>query len=435
MKRRALIISAAAATVAAVAIVVYLAWPESKVKSGCDGQSAGCVSVGPGEPLYIGSLLAAEDASGADSLASLGIAIDYLDGKFDGADGRLLGHPVQLISEDDGCSPEGGRLGAERLLQEKKLLGIIGTTCSSAALDEADQLTSARKVLLISPSNSAPGLTDSEHHQRFYFRTALNDLIQSEVAADFAFNKIARRRAAVAYTPDAYSKQLAAGFAERIRLKGATVVAQSDLNAKGGVAAALRQAAAGNADVVFIPVLESSKPACSEVVSAIQSVPALSKAAIIVSEGCQTRDFLKKLGAKADGVYASGPDSSDIIQSRFYRDEFLPAFKRQSGSGPQAVFAPNAFDAANLLFSAIRRSSRGEPGGGLLIDRDKLRSAMLDVNGYGGLSGNLTCGPTGDCAQGAKIAIFQAPQWPVADPSAKPVFTRYKTIAELRAGP
>jgi hypothetical protein len=88
-----------------------------------------------------------------------------------------------------------------------------------------------------------------------------------------------------------------------------------------------------------------------------------------------------------------------------------------------------------LIFGAIRQAADRQPGGGLVIDREKLRSALLNVKGYSGLSGTLDCSTTGDCAQGGRTAIYEAPDWPVNQPDAEPVFSQSKSIAELLTGP
>ncbi len=431
-KKTKLIIGAASAC-AVVALLAVALWPSAEQADDCSGSR--CTTVAAGEPIFLGSLLSDADTQGIDALTATELAIDYLDGRFDGIGGRLLDHPISLISENDDCSPEGGRLGAERLLEEAKLLGVIGTTCSSSSLDAADTLMSARKTPIISPSNSAPSLTDAERHQRYYFRTALNDLLQGEVVAEFAYNKIARRRAAVLFSPTAYSSQLGEAFGDRFKLRGGVVASSSNIEAGGGLSAAVRAAEREQADVIFVPVQMSSKPSCADTVEAIRASSVLRSARIIVSEACQDRTFLTAVGKSADGVYASGPDAGDTADDLFYQSEYLPAFKRSAGAAPAGVFDTNAFDAANLIFGAIRQAAERKPGGGLVINREALRSALLDIKGYSGLSGTLDCSTTGDCAQGGRIAIYEAPNWPVSKPRAEPVFSQSKSIAELLTGP
>ncbi|MSX02637.1 MAG: ABC transporter substrate-binding protein [Actinobacteria bacterium] len=435
MSRRAKLAAGGAAACLLALLLAVVMWPSANAPDPCAADSSRCATIAAGEPIYLGTLLSDTDTQGIDALTSTELAIDYLDGRFDGIGGRLLDHPISLVSENDGCSPEGGRLGAERLLQEDKLLGVVGPTCSSSALDAADALLTARKTPIISPSNSAPSLTDAERHQRYYFRTALNDLLQAEVASAFAYEKLGGRTAAVMFSPSAYSSQLGVAFGNRFKLKGGTVVSRSNLEGSGGLTGAIRAAERKKPDVIFVPVQMSTKPSCADTVAAIRASATLRASRVIVSEACQDRTFLTALGKEAAGVFASGPDAGDTARDPFYQSEYLPAFKRSSGAAPAGVFDTNAFDAANLIFDAIRQAAERQPGGGLVVDREKMRSALLEVKGYSGLSGTLDCSTTGDCAQGGRIAVYKAPDWPVLNPKAKPVFSQSKSIVELLTGP
>lgn len=96
----------------------------------------------------------------------------------------------------------------------------------------------------------------------------------------------------------------------------------------------------------------------------------------------------------------------------------------------------SAFDAANLVFDAIRRGAIVQSDGSLLLPRSALVEAMRVVDGYGGVSNRLACTPTGDCAQSATIGIFRAPAWPVGSSAqfAQPVFSKTKTLASVVRG-
>ncbi|MGI9186966.1 MAG: branched-chain amino acid ABC transporter substrate-binding protein [Gaiellales bacterium] len=389
-----------------------------------------CVEVGIGEPIYLGAFLALDFASGRDVLASVRLALDYLDGAFDQHQGQLLGHDVALLVEKDGCSPLSGRIGAEALLTEPGLLAVIGPTCSGTASGSADRVFSDHDVLLVSPSNTAPSLTDPDAHQRTYFRTAFNDAIQGSVVADFVFSRQERQSAVtIAKAEDAYSSQLAGTFSNSFAALGGTVARSFSLKPKDsrtGVALAL---AADPPEAIFISL---QTPDCGQVAAAVRSQRALDRSLIVVAESCQTEDFVASLGAKARGIYASGPDFSAVQDDRFYRDWFLPAYRQLTGNPPDGVFGPSAFDATGLVVDAIRRTAQVLPGGVLRFSRAQLRRALLDVSRYAGLSGSLTCLPTGDCSEGARIAIYRAPDWPIVrGDRATPVFSQFKTLAEV----
>ena len=165
----------------------------------CDADPFGCVEVGDGEAITIGTLLviSGPNASlGQDSQNGVVMAADHLDGTFDGVNGELLGHPIAFNHQDDGCSAEGGQAGAQALAADPSTVGVIGTSCSSAALGVADTILSDKGIAIISPSNTGPALTTPEEHQAFYLRTAHNDKLQGAAVAKFAYNELGARTAA-----------------------------------------------------------------------------------------------------------------------------------------------------------------------------------------------------------------------------------------------
>lgn len=416
------------------------------VAAGCGGSSSSqtsaasctesgptCVRVGLGQPLYLGTLLFESDPIGVDVARSIRLAIDYLDGTFDGIPGQLLGHDVSVVVEDDGCSAVGGRTGALRLLQEPALVAVIGTSCSSAAFGAADVTLEKDNVLLLSASNTAPGLTDSSTHERNYFRIAFNDIIQGSTVADFAFTRQQWATAiSVHKEDDAYSTQLTEAFTQSFLLLGGTSL--GDLGVSESLPPAAVQRAVAKAQPTFVFIAEFT-PVCDEIAAAIRQAPSTRDIPIVVSEACQTPTFLKTLGADANGIYTSGPDFSTVRESEFYNKEYLPAYRRLTGGDPIGVFHPTAWDTANLLFDAIRRTAVSDSSGVLTIDREALRRALLEVRGYEGLSGRLSCTSSGDCAEGARIAIYRAPNWPVnKGDAAEPIFSQLKTLSQIKNG-
>jgi branched-chain amino acid transport system substrate-binding protein len=59
-----------------------------------------------------------------------------------------------------------------------------------------------------------------------------------------------------------------------------------------------------------------------------------------------------------------------------------------------------------MIFAAIEKIAVKEPNGTLHIPRGALREMMYATSGFHGLTGVLTCSPTGDCAD-PLIAVYQ----------------------------
>jgi len=94
--------------------------------AGCT-DALGCVEIAAGDPIKIGYALVTSGANtslGEDSVRGIEIAVDDLGGE-------LLGHPIEIVGEDSGCTPEGGQTSATKLASDPSIVAVIGTSCSS----------------------------------------------------------------------------------------------------------------------------------------------------------------------------------------------------------------------------------------------------------------------------------------------------------------
>ena len=399
----------------------------------CDTVEFGCVEVASGAPITVGTLLAisGDTASlGQDSQDGATLAIDYLDGTLDGnLDGELLGHTVELSNEDDLCSAEGGQAGATALAADPSIVAVIGTSCSSAALGVADKILSDKGILLISPSNTNPGLTSEEAHQPFYLRTAHNDKIQGAIVSDFVYTKQGITTAATINDESPYADGLAAAFRDNFEAAGGKITAVEAINsADTDFKPLLTSIAQGNPGALYFP---DFNPACALI--AKQAAEIMPDTLLIGSDGCLATDFLETAGAAANGVFASSPDLSVFANGDFYKNEFLPAYKESFGTDPTSVFHAHSFDAMNILFEAMKSTAVENDDGSLTIPRQALRDAIFATSGWAGITGTITCNELGDCATDVTIGVFEAPGWPVEGGSGNtdPVFSETKTLDDV----
>jgi branched-chain amino acid transport system substrate-binding protein len=402
----------------------------------CTSDQFGCVTLASGEPIKIGTLLSitGENSSlGIDSQRGVVLAVDYLDGKFDGKAGQLMGHPVELVNGDETCSKEGGQAGATKLAADAKILSVIGTSCSSAALGVADTIFSQKGMLLVSPSNTGPSLTADGQHQPFYLRTAHNDKIQGAVVADFATKKLQAKTAATVHDESPYSDGLAAVFRQVFEKQGGKITNDEAVQASDrDMKPVLNSIAQNKPDFIYYPAFN---PVCALMAKQGRAIPALKSTALMGSDGCAAPEYVKVGGKSVYGSWSSSPDqSAQAEKNPFYGEQFLPAYKKEFGESPISVFNAHAYDALNILAEAIKKTAKDD-GGTLTIPRTKLKDEVYKTSDYKGLSGTLTCTPLGDCATAVSIAVYKVPDWPIegGTPNAKPVFTETKTLQEASA--
>lgn len=400
----------------------------------CATVEFGCVEVAAGAPIRFGSLLAISGdvaTLGVDSNNGITLAIDYLDGTFDATPGTILDHPVEVQEEDDLCSKEGGQAGAQKLAADPTITAVVGTSCSSSALGVADTILAGKGIVLISPSNTAAGLTSEEGHQPFYLRTAQNDAIQAKVVADFVYNELGFTKAATVHDESPYAAGLTGGFKDFFEAAGGTVTAEEQITSTDtDFHSLLTSIAQTSPELIYSP---DFNPACALIAKQAKDIAGLAGVELMGSDGCAASTFFDQAGDAANGFYLSGPIPSPSDVANPTLPAYQAAYKEQFGN-PTADFNPNAFDAMTMLAAAVEKVAIKGDDGSLQIPRGALKDAMFATTDYAGISGVMTCIATGDCASGAKvnIGVYKAPDIPIdgGNPDGKPVFTEQFTLSE-----
>lgn len=355
----------------------------------------GCVVVEKGAPIRIAYALVVEgpDASlGTDSKRGIEIQIDDRGGK-------LLGHPIELVGENTGCNAEGGQAAATKLSTDKSIAAIVGTSCSSEARAGFPILSEAG-FAMVSPSNTAPDLTDPAKHAAGYFRTAHNDKVQGAVAAEFAYNSLGARKAATVHDGSLYADQLQQVFANRFKELGGEIVYQGAVQPTDtDMRSVLTSIAANPPDILYYPIFVA---AGGFITAQAKETPGLENTALMGADGIYTPDFLKAAGEASNGMYLSSPDFT-VFGDAYTK--FQEKYEAKYGEKVLNVFHAHAYDATGLILSAIEKVAV-DVNGTLYIGRQALRDAIAATKDYKGLTGNLTCSPNGDCAD-PKIAVYQ----------------------------
>lgn len=359
----------------------------------------GCVDIAPDEPIHIGYALVIsgpDETLGTDSRTGIEVAIALK--------GQVLGHDVNLTGEDEACSAEGGQAAGTKLSADPTLVAVIGTSCSSAARVAVPLLSQAGFVI-ISASNTAPDLTEAGNPNQHpgFLRTAHSDSIQGAAAARFAFEEMGVTKAATIHDGSIYAEKLQEVFADTFVELGGEITAQEavDPNATD-FKSVLTSIVTGGPEFIYYPIFVK---AGSLITRQAKEVPGLETVYLMGADGMFSPDVAEGAGEQVEGLYVSSPDLAAF--STDYETVFLPKYKELSGvDAPISIFHAHAYDATNIIFAAIEKVAVQDADGTLHIGRQALRDAMYATADYPGLTGNLTCTPTGDCAD-PKIAVYE----------------------------
>ena len=368
--------------------------------------SLGTVTVEAGDAIQIRSL---EAITG--DVAFFGLPIDRATQIAVDDYGQIHGFDVDLgTSLDDLCSNDGGQAAAQTIVADEDVVGVIGTSCSGAAVAAAPLITDAG-VVLISGGNTSPALTSDlagtagQNYSVGYYRTAHNDLYQGAAMAKFVFSELGISEAAAIHDGDPYTHGLAQAFADAFEAEGGTITGFSGIN-KGDtdMVPVLTEVAGGSPGALFFPIFQ---PEGDFVADQAPTVPGLEDTVLLAADGLLNTNYLAL--PQTRGMYFSGPDQrfgENVNQSTGKSAaDLLATYEAAFGERPAAPFWAHGYDATTLLLDAISAASWVEDGN-LMIDRQGIRDHLNSVQGYQGLIGTINCDAFGDCGA-ARITVVQ----------------------------
>ncbi len=352
----------------------------------------------PGTPIRIGYLLWETNPIGIDTLRAIEIAITDIGGE-------LYGHPIDLIGFDAECNELGAQRGAQILVRDDSIVGVIGTTCSKGALRAAPIISDGNRVM-ISSTNTSPELTDPDTRAEGFFRTAPNDLNQVVAMAQYAYNELGSRKLATIYDADEILQKLQSEFLcqEFTSLGGECVLQKTKESSNPYMPPVINSLIEVSPDLVYFMGWEPKDFATF--ITAVKEAPELGNISISGWNVYNTPNFLEAAGENAVGVYISTTtlefEHTDAYQS------FMDAYTGRYGEEFLSEFPAYDYDAASLLLNAIKQVAVEGEDGSLFIDPLAIRQELYSIVDFPGLTGLLTCSTSGDCAfnRPGKVYVF-----------------------------
>lgn len=285
--------------------------------------------------------------------------------------GGVLGRQVQVVLKDTACDYFAGREAAQAAIDEGAWF-LIGAVCTDASEGVA-QIAGPAGVLQISPASVAAGLTlDVEGDARpLVFRVPTLDVVQGEVAARFALERLGLRRAAILYARGSgYGATLADAFERVYGEGGGEVVARQTYD---------------QGEALFFDVLEAVRDEAPEVLYMPGYHPTINA---LVPQARQFGLLQPILGS--DGWHSPSLDLS-VVDGAYFTTHFYTAEPRALVQewvqlyqarylAPPDALATMSFDAANLLFASIEVAGFAEP---------TLVAQALGEMSFDGVSGSI----------------------------------------------
>ncbi|MBI3539749.1 MAG: ABC transporter substrate-binding protein, partial [Candidatus Eisenbacteria bacterium] len=306
--------------------------------------------------------------------------------------GKVGGLPVRVVAEDDQGKPEEAATAVQKLINQDRVIAVIGEVASSRSL-AGGPICQTAGVPMISPSSTNPRVTEIGN---YIFRMCFIDPFQGTVMAKFAAqNKHLKRVAILKDVKNDYSVGLTQFFTDAFTKMGGQIVALQAYSAGDqDFRAQLTAIKAKNPEAIYVPGYYG------DVGLIARQARELGLAQPILGGDGWESDQLITIGGKAlEGSFYSNHFAADNPDPKL--QEFLGKHKKKYGMEPNAIVGI-AYDAANVLFLSLDKLSQQDPpafkalgssqAGG--ADRkaalDKLRAIIAGTSNYPGVTGIIT---------------------------------------------
>lgn len=294
---------------------------------------------------------------------------------------------VTLDVQDDLCTAEGGAQVANTFIGNQSVVAVIGPMCDDACAAAMPILDAARYTS-ISASCAASALTQVPSYS--FNRTIPSAQSEGQVTADFLYNTVGARQIAIWHDDSPQGIDLADVVMEVFESFGGEVVVQQAVRLDDDPDTVLMQVANSELDAVYYAGFAD----VGEGLVIGRADAGLDTVSFVVSSLLFDTDFIARTGDAAEGLIVMRvvPPTSRLL------DVFETEYVETYGEEPVTPFAAYAYDATQIILDAIEAVGEIDDSGALVIDREALNDYIRNLEGYDGLTGELNCNETGECA-------------------------------------
>lgn len=296
----------------------------------------------------------------------------------------LLELPVQFIALDDKGDNTEAVNNYNKLVDNNGAAAIIGAVTSQPSSAVAVSAAKAN-MPMITPTGTAADITIDRDN---VFRACFTDPFQGQIMAQFAFENLNSKNAAVIYNNDSdYSNGLAESFKETFESFGGTITsyeayAGSDKDFKSQ----LTNIAATNPEVLFIPDYYAT---VALIAKQVQDVGL--NAVLLGADGWDSVHTVVEDQSLINGAFFCNHYSTDdpdpIVQN------FVTKYKEKYNETPNA-FAALGYDSAAIIKQAIEAAGS--------TDNQAVVDALKGID-YNGVTGHITFDENGDPVKSVTI--------------------------------
>jgi branched-chain amino acid transport system substrate-binding protein len=343
-------------------------------------------------------LTGANSATGLGIQGGVQIAVDDAN-----KNNTVPGVTFKVQAFDDKADPATGQTNATALVQKDTVLGVVGPLNSGVAT-QMQQVFATANLVEISPSNTAPELTQGKNWQTAkkrpftsYFRTATTDALQGGFAADYAYNTLKKKNVFVIDDKQTYGAGLAKLFKAGFLKAGGKLADEDHVNTGDtDFSSLVTKIKNSKADLVYYGgQYDESEKLTKQLKDAGAKIP------LFGGDGMFTPTYITTAGKTSEGdLVTSVGQPVDTLPSAA---EFIKKYKASGLKGDYGTYGGYSYDAATAIIKAIGNVVKD---GKIPDDARKSVVAEVQKTKFDGIAGPVSFDEFGDTTN-KQLTVYQ----------------------------
>jgi len=254
---------------------------------------------------------------------------------------------------DDKAVPATGQQNATALVAADDVLGVVGPLNSGVAT-QMQQVFATANLVEISPSNTAPELTQGKNWQtkksrpyKTYFRTATTDALQGGFAAQYAHDTLKKKKVYVVDDKQTYGAGLSKLFTAGFTKLGGKIAGTDHVNTGDkDFSTLVTKVKNSKADMLYYGgQYDESQILTKQLKDAGANIP------LFGGDGMFSDTYIKTAGKTSEGdlVTSVGVPVDTLPAAK----EFIDAYKAKKYPGDYGTYGGYSYDAATAIIKAV----------------------------------------------------------------------------------
>lgn len=258
-----------------------------------------------------------------------------------------MGIKLSMLAVDDAADPKTGVNAANQMVSDPAVVGIVGHLNSGVSIP-ASAVYNEAGVVMVSPAATNPALTLQGFEN--VFRVCTIDPVQGSYAADFVYNTLGLKSAAVVDDSTPYGEGLAAEFAKAFEALGGKVTSKDKIQVKDQDFQALVTKIGGDKpELIYYGGMYTEAALISK-----QAKESGFEGPVMGGDGVFSQDFIAIAGpANAEGDLATSVGLP--LSQQPQGEEFQAMFDEKFPGQNIEAYDTYSYDAAMVIIEAIKK--------------------------------------------------------------------------------